>query len=191
MIIISGTGRAGTTFLVELLAKLGFETGSWKEEHYSLVANAGLERNVLKARDVQVVKSPHFCDQVDAAIEAGVKIDHVIIPMRKIEDAAASRARVQESATGSRNGSSVPGGLWDTSWADDQEAVLARKLANLIEALVRHDIPMTLVSFPRIATDAHYLFGKLSHLMPLVDQSQFTRAFTEVARPERIHSFNH
>lgn len=187
MIIISGTGRAGTTFLVELLAKLGFDAGTWNEGNYSPIANAGLERNVLKAGGYQVVKSPHFCDQVDDAVRAGIKIDHVIVPVRKIEDAAASRARVQEAATGARDGRGVPGGLWGTTSADEQVEVLTRKFANLIEALVRNDIPTTMVSFPRIATDADYLFEKLSPLVQHVGREEFRHVFSEVAKPERIN----
>ena len=189
MIVISGTGRSGTTYLMELFAELGFDTGPWTEAHYHHVASAGRERNVLKSAGYRVVKSPHFCDQVDAAVAAGIGIEHVIIPVRNIEDAAASRVRVQEAATGSRDGKGVPGGLWGTTSAEDQASVLSRKLASLVESLVRHDIPMTMLYFPRITTDEDYLFRKLSPLMPAMTYSAFLLAFAEVARPERVHSF--
>lgn len=120
-----------------------------------------------------MIKSPFLCDQIDAALQAGIAIDHVVVPIRRLDHAAASRVLVQEITTGQKDGPSVVGGLWDTQAASDQERVLRDKLSTLIEALVRNDIPMTLLSFPRSATDARYTYGKLSHLMPCIGWKKF------------------
>lgn len=126
---------------------------------------------------------------MDAVLSAGIKIDHVVIPVRRFEDAAASRAYVQKITAASPDGSPIGGGLWETDRADEQIAILYRKFANLIESLARNDIPMTLISFPRSATDAQYLFGKLSPLMPGVSESRFQEAFFQISKPSLIHQF--
>ncbi|AZO09177.1 hypothetical protein EJ074_08670 [Mesorhizobium sp. M3A.F.Ca.ET.080.04.2.1] len=185
-IFISGTGRAGTTYLVQLLTKLGLDTGTWTDDEYFPNARAGLERHIFDLNAPQIVKSPFLCEQVDAVLAAGVAIDHVIIPIRRLEDAAASRILVQQATPGKN----VKGGLWDTEVPEAQIEVLRRKLTSLIEALVRHDIPMTLLSFPRSATDAPYLYRKLSPLIPNMEESFFNRVFAEVARPNLIHDFS-
>lgn len=74
---------------------------------------------------------------------------------------------------------------------DDQENVLARKFAALIEALVRNEVPMTFVNFPRITKDEHYLFEKLGPVFPEVKSKQFHEAFQAVARPELVNQFPH
>lgn len=188
-IFISGTGRAGPTYLVELLTELGLDTGEWSATDYSPKARAGLERGIFDPCGPRIIKSPFLCENVDAVLAAGIKIDHVVIPVRRFEDAAASRAYVQEITTASPDGSPVAGGLWETDHADEQIGVLYRKFANLIESLSRNDIPMTLISFPRSATDPQYLFGKLSSLMPGVSESMFQQAFSRIAKPSLIHKF--
>lgn len=185
-IFISGTGRAGTTYLVRLLMKLGLDTGTWTDDEYFPDARAGLERHIFDLNAPRIVKSPFLCEQVDAVLAAGVAIDHVIIPIRRLEDAAASRILVQQATPGQN----VKGGLWETEVAERQIDVLRRKLTSLIEALVRHDIPMTLISFPRSATDAAYLYRKLSPLIPSVEEAFFHRVFVEVSKPELIHDFS-
>jgi hypothetical protein len=51
-VIIAGTGRAGTTFLVELFTELGIETGFSKEDYKTKidpVSHSGLEFNLEEA----------------------------------------------------------------------------------------------------------------------------------------------
>ncbi|TPK75534.1 hypothetical protein FJ930_05435 [Mesorhizobium sp. B2-4-15] len=190
-IIISGTGRAGTTYLVELLTELGLDTGEWSSNDYFPEARAGLERGIFDPIGPRIIKSPFLCENVDAVLAAGIKIDHVVIPVRRFEDAAASRVYVQEATTGSADGTPVEGGLWETGHANEQIAILYRKFANLIESLLRNDIPMTLISFPRSAIDPQYLFGKLSPLIPGTSQSRFQEAFSRISKPSLIHQFEH
>jgi hypothetical protein len=99
--------------------------------------------------------------------------------------------RVQKITTGEHSGDRiVPGGLWDTTSAESQADELRHKLANLVEALVRNDIPMTFVAFPRSTVDADYMFRKLSPLMPGIGKTTFNRAFFTVAKPDLVQTFN-
>jgi hypothetical protein len=192
-IYISGTGRAGTTFLMQLFTELGLDTGFKQvsdKRSYFPSARAGLEQDLFNPKGPGIVKSPFLCDHVDDVLAAGFKIGHVIIPVRNFEQAAASRRHVQAETTGSPDGEAVVGGLWGTSRANEQAGVISRKFCKLVEALVRNDIPMTFLSFPRLALDADYLFGKVSFAMPGVSQSVFLVAFRKISRPDLIHDFH-
>lgn len=191
-ILITGTGRAGTTFLVQLLTALGLDTGFGAETadgSYFPQARAGLEKDVFDPHAPRVVKSPFLCDQIDEVMARHNGIEHVIVPIRTFHEAAESRLRVQGTITGSRDGHPVAGGLWGTAQADEQQPVLEHKFATLMESLTRHDIPTTLVSFPRLVTDAGYLYGKLVGLIPGVSLSEFRRCHAMVARPELVSTF--
>jgi hypothetical protein len=188
---ISGTGRAGTTFLVELLTGLGLDTGFTLHDFpVGLEGKAGLEWSTHGLPTSRIFKSPAFCDLVDEFIARGGRIDHVIIPVRDFGDAAASRVRVQHALTGSESGAErVDGGLWDTNEAADQETVLRIKFTRLVSALVRHDIPMRFVQFPRLVQDAEYLYGKLLFLMPHIGFDRFREVFSATVRSELVHTF--
>lgn len=208
-VFISGTGRAGTTLLVSLLTELGLDTGfdggrdllakppeadgddpAEPPKTYFEIANAGLERDVFAKDNPMIVKSPFLCEQLDAVIAAGIPVAHLIIPVRNLNDAAESRRRVQAATTGAQDGSGVAGGLWGTALADQQEAALAIRFAALVEAAVRHEIPVTFLSFPRFAQDARYCFEKLRFLFPFMRSGQFRQAFNRVSQPDLIHDFS-
>jgi hypothetical protein len=62
-VIISGTGRAGTTFLVQLLTELGLDTGL-TDSHTDIFenCNAGMEKDLREPDAPYIVKSPFLCD---------------------------------------------------------------------------------------------------------------------------------
>src|SRR6266480_1939620 len=150
-VIISGTGRAGTTFLVQLLTHLGLETGfDINAMELYPIARAGLEIDIRDANAPYIVKSPYLRDLIDEVVASSTRIEHAIIPVRQFDAAAASRAHVQKVTTGVADGEpEVNGGLWETDKADSQAGVLRLKFTKLIEALVRHDIPITFLAYPR------------------------------------------
>lgn len=191
-IFISGTGRAGTTFLVQLLTQLGEDTGfsAGSGERYYPVARAGLEINYLKPDTPRIIKTPELCERLGDVLERGMRIGHVIVPVRAFEDAAASRRFVQKETTGSEDGKPVKGGLWGTDIGSDQADVLRRKFCDLIAGLVMQDIPVTLLAFPRLARDPDYLFQKLLPIFPHWTAEAFHEAFRLTARPEMIHTFS-
>ncbi|HEY2784441.1 MAG TPA: hypothetical protein VGJ05_05645 [Fimbriiglobus sp.] len=194
-VIISGTGRAGTTFLVQLLTALGQSTG-YKD--FSAVApncDGGMESDLRKPDAPYFVKDPWLCDSLGDILKNGdVVIDHALVPVRDLYSAAESRRDVSRR-TGpdvyAAFGPVVPGGCWPTDRQEEQESVLARKFYALLEALAAHDIPLTLLQFPRLAVDSDYLFRKLSFCLPKVGYDAFVRAFRTTSRPDKIHSFPH
>lgn len=186
-LIISGTGRAGTTFLMQLLTELGLDTGfSQANSDINPDCNAGMEWNIKHPNAPYVVKNPVLSKDLKELLEAGnVAVDYAILPIRDLFAAAESRRTVQRDAKG-RN---VPGGLIMTENPGDQEAVLATQLHHLIHLLAKHDVPMIWLHFPRLVEDPAYLYGKLKPLVPDHNLETFTQAFRAVSRPELVHVF--
>lgn len=187
-IIISGTGRAGTTFLVQLLTQLGLDTGFPKDQAIDTNSRAGMELDLRDSHSPYIVKSPWICDYLDELLEGGeVVVEHAIIPVRDLYAAAQSRRHVASVAP--ENPAGVPGGLWHTSNPEDQEAILTGQLYKLIYALARHDVPVSLLLFPRFIHDPEYLFSKLKFLLGDIEYNAFRNAFQAVSRPDFVHDF--
>ena len=189
-IVISGTGRAGTTFLVELLTHLGFDTGfsiDSIEQNQSPISFGGLEHDIRSEGCPYIVKAPGICDYIEEICTSpNIIVEHLFVPIRNLRDAANSRRA-------SSNKGEPNGGLWDieTPAEDLQEQVLSAKLYQLLYYSSIKHFPITLLQFPELATNPEYLYGKL---MPLIDTEKtslgkFSGVFYEVAKPERIHSY--
>jgi hypothetical protein len=186
-IIITGTGRAGTTLLVQLLTVLGLDTGfSDVTADVDPNCNAGMEWDLRNPNAPYIVKSPWMCDYLDDLLDQGeVTIDHAIIPVRDLYQAAESRREVTR-----RNAAvDAPGGLWHTNSPDEQEMILLEQLYKIIHTIAKRDIPLTLLHFPRLINDPEYLFRKLKFLFETIDYSLFVSQFQTVVRPELAHDF--
>ncbi len=190
-LVISGTGRAGTTLLVQLLTQLGLDTGypdPWAKINAD--SNAGMEWDLRKEGAPYIVKSPALCENLVEILQSGrVVVDHAIVPVRDLFSAAESRREV------ARKGN--PKFLTPKRWLfwrirnpARQEAVLTEHLYRLIHTITRHNIPLTLLDFPRFVTDVAYLFTKLRPIFPRIEETEFRRAFQTVSRPEMVHDFN-
>ena len=186
-VIITGTGRAGTTFLIRLLTELGLDTGytgrSWRKD-YSEHCNAGLERDILSPDAPYIVKNPSFCETLPAILATGrFVIDHALIPIRQLEAAALSRARIGGTF------SSVPGGLLHTAAPADQKAILAELFHQLVHTVAAHDIPHTFLIFPRLVEDPDYAYAKLRFLLEGISREKFRAVFARIANPRFVHPF--
>lgn len=190
-LIISGTGRAGTTFLVQLFTALGLDTGfADPAAGVSPNCDAGMEWDIRAADAPYIVKSPWLCDHLDELLESGrVRIDHAVVPVRDLYSAAQSRRDVARRTDEALFDRDVPGGLWHTDEPERQETVLAGQLYKLIYALAKRDIPVTLLHFPRLVRDPEYLFGKLEFALQGISRESFLEAYRRVARPELVHEF--
>ena len=190
--IISGTGRAGTTFLVQLLTRLGLDTG-FSDPHSRIYANcnAGMEWDVRRRDAPYIVKSPWLCDLLEEVLQGTeIVIDHAIIPMRDLYSAAQSRREVSNRTNTSLfRGRDVPGGLWHTDEPQAQEAVLLHQLYKLLYALAKHDVPVTLLHFPRLVYQPEYLHRRIGFLLNNMHYDTFLEGFHAVCRPELVHHF--
>ena len=194
-VIISGTGRAGTTLLVQYFTRLGLDTGFSLEQAASDVdpiASAGLEFSDLSVEALPyIVKSPWLCETLSEVLNKNsVRIKAAIVPIRELEKAALSRVRVTEEATRQGfNGAEHPGGLWGTANPEEQQSALARRFFDLIFTLTEYQVPIYFLSFPRFARDTDYLYSVLEPFLSEhgVTAEQSAAALVEVARAELIH----
>lgn len=183
-LLISGTGRAGTSFLVRYLTALGLDTNlarhgekaSWDQS-----ANAGLEDLPIpgKADDLPyVVKSPwlgHFSDPLPFPPE--VVIDALVVPVRGLAEAATSRCILELRAAHQAapwlaefdgtidSWAATPGGVVYSLEPIDQARLLAVGFHNLIHAALLRDVPIVLLAFPRLVEDAEYLYERLAPVL--------------------------
>jgi hypothetical protein len=107
----------------------------------------------------------------------------VIIPMRDLDVAAASRIR----NTGYGSDLHTFGGLFGTARATRQREALALVFYELLYTVARYDLPHTLLLFPRFAEDPQYLHEKLGFLAPGVPPERWRDALERRASPELIH----
>lgn len=190
-VLITGVGRSGTTFLIELLADLGFNTGH--NLTYYKKARAGLECSIKGIGEKElpyIIKNPWFCCHAEKILKKGnVMFDHVFIPMRNLYAAAESRRYVEHKH--GKFGKHTPGGVWRTKDETKQEEILSQLLYKLILALSKRMIPVTLLHFPRLTQDSKYLYKKLEPLRRKrkIDYKTFQNSFSKVVRPDLIHYF--
>lgn len=206
-ILISGTGRAGTTFLVQLLTRLGlptgFNVGDFSAERFQKGPRAGLERDIRDHNAPYVVKDPCFCDFAgEVFADPEIIIDYLIVPVRDHQAAAESRRHVvKEYLDAGRwrrklkywlRPFEVEGGLWHTrsSEAGKQEGIILNQLYTLILEAANSLTPVILLKFPRIVKDGAYLYEKLKPVLGGLSEADFMKAFHETANPELVHNFN-
>ena len=177
-IIITGPGRSGTTFLVQLLTRLGYDTGF--EPYNEPVAKemrAGCEVQTqwfglpIKEKRANMEKAPRILKAPEWSMalkeclfEEVYPIDHVIIPIRDLRIAAQSRldAGCHYMTIGT---------------VDDQESVHALMLGKCIEACYLYDIPYTLMKFPRLVADAPYCYRCLNEVFGWDNYEQDVQEF--------------
>jgi hypothetical protein len=200
-IVITGTGRAGTSFLMQLLTKLGLDTGFSEENmQWHETARAGLEWDIRNEGAPYIVKSPFFCEDADEVLQRGdIVIDHVLIPMRDLYAAAESRRLVFENTVSGMpllqrlkariKPPKVPGGLVNTKSKRNQEQVLLRDLSRLLLVLAGTQIPVTLLQYPKLVKESAYLYEKLKPILGSISSEQFCATFKQTVRPEWVHTF--
>jgi len=195
-LLIAGTGRAGTSFLVRYLARLGLETKlSQVDENaaWDHRANAGLEDLPLPLPDGKalpyVIKHPWTYQYVQELLDnPSLQLDAVIIPMRALAEAAASRCVLElehmhstlpwmsELAQTWEHFAHTSGGVVYSVNPLDEARLLAVGFHQLLDRLVKADIPVILLAFPRLIEDPDYLFRKLSPILPGTITAEFANA---------------
>lgn len=189
-LLIAGTGRAGTSFLVRFLAACGLETG---EADWFEAARAGLEHRVDPDDPTlpYVLKDPAlgtYCDRLDLGM---IAVDALLVPIRELSAAAESRlvqerARLAASPSGhypeAELMATTPGGAYASLNLLDQERLLAVGFHRLVRWAAVNDIPVVLLDFPRMAEDHEYLVDAVwKWLEPRCSRERARAAFDETA----------
>lgn len=206
-IVISGTGRAGTSFLVKYLHTCGLETHLSKNPTGTLngEANAGLEDYPLPENlDAlpYVIKSPWISFDPDLALShEGLSIDAIIFPVRSLTEAASSRVTLQRVAMHKENPwmrrlsrswdhwADSPGGMVFPLNVEDEKRILAVGFHNLVHYCVVKEIPIIFLDFPRFINDGEYLYNSISKVLN-VDRETALRAHGELADASLVRSGN-
>jgi hypothetical protein len=194
-VIISGTGRAGTTVIVTLLTKLGLDTGFKPDEIEHEIfpnCNAGLELDIRKPDAPYIIKSPWICEYIEELIHhKEIVIDYAIIPVRDMREAALSRIIVNLETTEEKypNLPVIYGGLWGTKNPDEQEDVLYKNLFRLLLHLSSANIPLIFIHYPKLTKDPSYLFEKLRPILQKRNYRTFLKAYQETIDPNLVHNY--
>ncbi len=183
-LIIAGTGRAGTSFLVRYLSELGLDTTLTRKGDavdWDASANAGLEDQLIAGKTLPyVVKSPWIGEYIEQILkEERFKIDAVVAPVRDLVKVATSRVVLEQRAIHQRNPwmaeqldrtwetyGHTPGGLVYSLNPLDQARLLAVQFHRLVLKVSEAGIPLVFPVFPRIATDWEYLHKCLQPILP-------------------------
>ncbi len=197
-IAICGTGRAGTTLLVRILHSAGLETGfsdQQLDETLNHISRAGLERYSSRenaANLPDVIKSPSLYEWASSGLrDKWLKIDHMIVPIRDIDQVLSSRFRVTSRtfheyfSKGMLRGGFVGG---PTKIFKQREATLELFFQNVLLA-VDHGIPLTFISFPRFVHDVDYFIEILGPTLKGnrdVDPSVLRQAHQDECRPDLV-----
>ncbi len=183
-VVITGTGRAGTTLLVQVLTDLGLDTGFPADHTVDERVHAGLEFRIESPNAPRIIKDPNLSRRLGGLLERGeVEIEHVIIPVRDLDVAVASRVR------NTKYGSNLHtfGGLFGTPRATKQREALALLFYELLYTVTRYDLPHTLLLFPRFTEDWEYTYAKLSFLDPSIPADRWKEALDRRVDRTLIH----
>jgi hypothetical protein len=193
-LLIAGTGRTGTSFLVRFLAKAGLDTqlSHTDEIGWDEAAQAGLEDMPLSALRPDlpyVLKQPWSYQMIDEILaDPGIELQAAIVPVRNMVDAVSSRIVLQLRAMHEaapwmaglqepwHDWGGTPGGAIYSLDPLDQARLLAVGFHHLIERLVQADIPIILLAFPRLAEDPDYLYARLRPVLPAEVTLEIARA---------------
>jgi len=202
-LMIAGTGRAGTTFLVQYLAACGLDTHLARHpaaSTYNEDANAGLEDLPFDNPQLPyVIKSPWLHAYATRLLaDPSIALDAVIFPMRSIVEASASRVVNELRARYAMEGlpddcrlweswGTTPGGIVYSLNPIDEARLLALGFHELMHTLVKHDVPLVMLDFPRLVEDPAYLYDKLHPVLGAkVDRERALSAHRETAVPSKV-----
>ena len=156
-ILITGTGRCGTTFLIKLFSFLDFDTGydrSNYSKHISPNCNSGMERNYKEK--YYILKNPLFMRNIQVISEdKSVIIKTVIIPIRDFKMSALSRVKRSKS----------DGGLWNATNELTQIKYYKDILTNYICCMTKYDINTIFIDFDKMTSDKPYLYNKIKTIL--------------------------
>ena len=183
-IVITGTGRAGTTLLVQILTDLGLDTGFAPDTAVDPRSRAGLEIGIDSPVAPRIVKSPHLSWRLAEVLGSGrATVEHVIVPIRNLHVASASRVRMTKYGSHLR----TQGGLFGTVRATRQSQALALLFFQLIFTTVRYELPVTFLEFPRFALDWEYTYRRLRFLDPSIPADRWRVVIEARTDPTLIH----
>jgi hypothetical protein len=156
IVIITGTGRSGTTLLVQMLSMLGLDTGyqdftpeQLEESVSTHESRGGLEVDASSLSGFPAIcKSPQFWNRIPQTLQS-YDIVKVFVPIRELDIASKSRVKHGYNA----------GGMW--GGADDLETQRhhnAKVIYQISLDCALHEIPLKYIAFNKLVVDKDYAF---------------------------------
>jgi len=174
-ILITGTGRCGTTFLIKLFSFLDFDTG-YNRDNYNLSissnCNSGMEREYTE--NYYILKNPFFMSNIENIIkDTSITIKYVIIPIRDFKMSAKSRLKHGKEA----------GGLWNAEDELSQINFYENIFQDYIFISNKYNINTIFIDFDKMINDKTYLFNTLKIILDEknIDLETFSRVYDEVS----------
>ncbi len=174
-ILITGTGRCGTTFLIKLFTFLDFSTGFSKENYKKYIfenCNSGMEKSI--EQNYYIIKNPLFINQIENIItNNNYIVKKVIIPVRDYRLAAQSRAKYDNRT----------GGFWNATDEQTQIDFFHKIMSEYLLHMVRYNIDTIFIDFDKMVSDKKYLFDKLKDILDEknIDFETFSNVYDEVS----------
>ena len=174
-ILITGTGRCGTTFLIKLFSFLNFDTGYNKNNFNSSISkncNSGMEREY--SDNYYILKNPKFITNMENIINNKlIKIKYVIIPIRNLKMSAISRV----------NHGNADGGLWNAHDEESQINFYKNILTNYLLISTKYEINTILLDFDKMINNKIYLYNKLKNILDEknIEFETFSFVYNEVS----------
>jgi hypothetical protein len=190
--VIAGSGRSGTTFLIEFLAVCGVPTHPIDQLGYFAEARAGREQSLLDPDAGYLVKDPWVFDYVDEINLDEITIEAIIIPVRDLRAAATSRVIQERSYRYSRGTldrfrtmfGDTPAGVLNPIDVAEQEKHLAVSQSRLFSWCLGNDLPVFMLQYPRLITDGDYLVSVLwPWLQTFTTRNNALSVFKDLAMP--------
>ena len=173
-ILITGTGRCGTTFLIKLFSFLNYSTEFNKTNYETGISkncNSGMESDIMAP--FYIIKSPYFLRDMDKIVtNPMIQIKLVIIPVRDFTQSAKSRVIHSNQA----------GGLWHASNLEEQVEFYEKIMANYRVCMTTYRINTIFLDFEQMITDKQYLFEKLKVVLDekKINFQEFSSVYDEV-----------
>lgn len=173
-IIITGTGRCGTTFLMRLFTFLEYDTGFTKNNFQKYIfenCNSGMEKNI--DFNHYILKNPVFIDNIEKIINENYNIKYVIIPIRDYNLSAQSRVKHSKNA----------GGLWNANNEKKQLEFYYKIMSNYLLNMVKYEINTIFLDFDKMINNKEYLYNKLKNIMDEknINFELFSKIYEEVS----------
>jgi hypothetical protein len=174
-ILITGTGRSGTTFLIKLFTFLGYDTGFTKENYKKFIyknCNSGLEKSYKENH--YILKNPLFLENINEIInDKNIIIKLVIIPIRDYSLSAKSRV----------NHKKKHGGLWNAETEEEQIQFYYKIISNYVFYMTKFNIPTIFIDFDNMVTNKEYLFNKLKNILDEknINYELFSKVYQEIS----------
>jgi len=170
-LLITGTGRAGTTFIMRLLTLLGFNTGYDPNRLDSYIGSrckAGMEKNVNDFNSLDVVKSPWLYKDIPTIHKMFNNLE-VLVPIRDIRKAAESRVRIGRG----------DGGLWHANSLEEQIEFYNEVLKVIERNCAELNIEVIYIEFEKFTVDVQYCYDMLNQLTLFqeVNYEDFIKAY--------------